>query len=101
MALPPALSPDELTTALEALHPNWQVSADGKLHRSLVFPDFAAAFGCMTEIAIHAEKLNHHPEWANTYNRVDIDLITHDVPAITQYDVDLAARIDAAAERAN
>ncbi|MDW3176930.1 MAG: 4a-hydroxytetrahydrobiopterin dehydratase [Acidimicrobiia bacterium] len=101
MALPPALSSDELTTALRGLHPDWHISADGKLHRSLVFPDFSAAFGCMTEIAIHAEKLNHHPEWSNTYNRVEIDLITHDVPAITQYDVDLAARIDAAAGRAD
>lgn len=76
------------------------MSSDGKLHRSLVFPDFAAAFGFMSEIAVHAEKANHHPEWSNVYNQVEVDLITHDAGGITQYDLALAALIDTASARA-
>ncbi len=100
MELPPPLSTDELTSALQDHHPSWHVSSAGKLHRSLVFPDFAAAFGFMSEIAVHAEKANHHPEWSNVYNQVEVDLVTHDAGGITQYDLDLAALIDTASARA-
>lgn len=100
MERPTPLSPDEVTTQLERHHRDWQVSSDGKLHRSLVFADFAAAFGFMSEIAVRAEKANHHPEWSNVYNKVDIDLITHDVGGITRYDFALVEVIDAAAGRA-
>lgn len=64
---------------------------DGKLHISVEFSDFVTAFAFMTASAIHAEKMNHHPEWMNVYNRVDIDLTTHDAGGITDRDFKLAA----------
>jgi 4a-hydroxytetrahydrobiopterin dehydratase len=67
----------------------WELK-DGKLHISLKFADFVAAFAFMTAAAIHAEKLNHHPEWSNVYNRVEIDLTTHDSGGITELDFKLA-----------
>jgi 4a-hydroxytetrahydrobiopterin dehydratase len=72
----------------------WEV-VDGKLHRELVFTDFAEAFGFMARVALIAEKLDHHPDWSNSWNRVVIDLVSHDVGAITDRDRSLAAQIDA------
>jgi 4a-hydroxytetrahydrobiopterin dehydratase len=62
--------------------------------REFVFADFAQAFAFMTQIAIQAEKSNHHPEWFNVYNRVAITLTTHDVNGLSQRDIDLARYID-------
>ena len=73
----------------------WEV-VDGKLHRELTFGDFAEAFGFMARVALWAEKLNHHPEWSNVWNRVTIDLITHDAGGLSELDVELAGRIDQA-----
>ncbi|MEW5839596.1 4a-hydroxytetrahydrobiopterin dehydratase [Nitrososphaera sp.] len=85
----------ELEGALARLK-GWQVSAKGKLHRDFEFEDFASAFAFMTRVALEAEKLNHHPEWFNVYNRVSIDLVTHDIGnEISNYDVELAGRISA------
>ena len=67
--------------------------------RNLKFRNFAEAFGFMTEIAILAEKADHHPEWFNVYNRVDIVLATHESNGVTQRDLDLAEAIDKAAAR--
>ena len=75
--------------------PGWQLIG-GKLHREFLFPDFVAAFSCMTGVALIAEKLNHHPEWTNVWNRVTIDLSTHDAGGITDRDFELADRINAA-----
>jgi len=61
------------------------------------FEDFAAAFGFMTQIAIIADKMDHHPEWYNVYNRVDVTLTTHDAGGVTQKDVILAAAMEKAA----
>ena len=61
------------------------------------FADFAEAFGFMARVAIHAEKADHHPEWFNVYNRVDITLSTHDANGLTQRDIDLATFIEKAA----
>ncbi len=92
MAIAP-LAPDELARRLVD-HPSWTVE-DGKLHRELVFDDFSAAFGFMTRVAIHAEKLDHHPEWFNVYAKVVIDLTTHDAGgAISTRDFELAGVID-------
>jgi 4a-hydroxytetrahydrobiopterin dehydratase len=88
------LSPDELARRLADL-PDWAV-VDGKLHREIALEDFAAAFALMTEVAIWAEKLNHHPEWSNVYNRVTIDLVTHDAGGLTDLDLQLATRVDRA-----
>jgi 4a-hydroxytetrahydrobiopterin dehydratase len=70
---------------------------DGMLHRELAFSDFAEAFGFMARVAVQAEKLDHHPEWSNVWNKVTIDLITHDIGTLSALDVDLATRIDQAA----
>lgn len=99
-AVPSPLSPNEISAALETRHEDWSV-VDGKLRRQLRLSNFAAAFGFMSEVAIHAEKLNHHPEWFNVYNRVDIDLVTHDAGGITSLDFELVDRIDRAADRAS
>ena len=71
----------------------WNIK-DGKLAKSFKFDNFVKAFGFMTQVAIEAEKMNHHPDWRNVYNTVDINLVTHDVSAITTYDIKLARIID-------
>ena len=63
--------------------------------RTLVFEDFSAAFALMTRVALLAERMNHHPEWLNVYNRVSITLSTHDAGGLTELDTRLAAAIDA------
>ncbi len=67
----------------------WSI-VDGKLHKEYVFADFVAAFGFMASGALCAERRNHHPEWLNVYNRVRVDLSTHDAGGITWFDVELA-----------
>ncbi len=67
---------------------------NGKLHRELQCKDFAAAFGNMTRVALVAESMNHHPEWFNVWNKVVIDLNTHSVKGISDYDFALAEKID-------
>lgn len=72
----------------------WE-EADNKLHRQFVFTDFSAAFAFMTRVAIAAEKMDHHPTWSNTYNKVDIWLQTHDAGnTVTEKDRRLAGIID-------
>ena len=72
---------------------SWSVQ-DDKLHREYLFKDFIQAFGFMTQVALEAEKANHHPEWFNVYKRVEIDLITHEAGGITRRDLELAAKIE-------
>jgi 4a-hydroxytetrahydrobiopterin dehydratase len=80
------------------LLPQWTYNADAKgIRRTLRFADFAEAFGFMTRVAILAEKADHHPEWFNVYNRVEILLTTHDADGLSQRDIDLASKIDAIA----
>ena len=81
---------------LQANWSAWHFSAErgGLMVRELVFADFAQAFGFMVQIAIVAEKSNHHPEWRNVYNRVEITLTTHDVQGLSQRDLALATTID-------
>ncbi len=93
MSLAP-LSPDERTDALRRLSA-WNYDADRKaLHREIVLEDFTAAFALMTRIALEAEKADHHPEWFNVYNRVNIWLTTHDAGDVSTRDVQLATVID-------
>ena len=76
--------------------PQWTYDADVKgIRRNLRFTDFAEALGFMTRVAILAEKADHHPEWFNVYNRVEILLTTHDADGLSQRDIDLAGKIDA------
>jgi 4a-hydroxytetrahydrobiopterin dehydratase len=87
------LSETELQAALVELT-DWQV-VDGKLHKEYKFASFAQAMGWMVSVAIYADKLDHHPEWQNVYNRVRVDLVTHDLDnAISSWDIDLAKRMD-------
>jgi len=97
MARPAKLTSPEVSQRLAAL-PGWVVK-DGKLHRELTFPDFVQAFAFMGDVAREAEALQHHPEWFNVYNRVTVDLSTHDAGGITSKDVDLAKLLDATAAK--
>ena len=87
------LSAGEIKTLLKNL-PGWSLN-EGKLHRELQFADFVEAFGFMTRAAIIAEKHNHHPAWFNVYNKVVIDLDTHDAGGITEFDFALAKEMNA------
>ncbi len=74
----------------------WALDEDGKaIRRQFAFDDFVQAFGFMTRVALLAEKADHHPEWSNVYNKVDIRLTTHDAGGLTEKDVKLAQAIDA------
>ena len=76
----------------------WTV-VDGKLHKEYKFADFIHAFGFMATAALAIEKMGHHPEWFNVYNRVTVDLTTHDAQGITSKDIDLAKLLDATAKK--
>jgi 4a-hydroxytetrahydrobiopterin dehydratase len=97
MARPAPLADAEVHRRLTAL-PGWDVR-DGKLHRDFTFRDFLAAFAFMTDVAAEAERLNHHPEWFNVYNRVTMDLVTHDAQGITALDFELAEKAERLAAR--
>ena len=88
----------DVEQALKAL-PLWRAHPGDRpaIARKLVFADFNAAFGFMTRVALHADKVDHHPEWSNVYNRVEVLLTTHDAGGVTERDLDMARFIDAAA----
>ncbi len=89
------LSEEERKTWLSAL-PEWSLCRDGNaIERTFEFGDFAAAFAFMTRVALIAEKRDHHPEWFNVYNRVEITLTTHDAGGLSLRDVKMARKIDA------
>lgn len=97
MAIPDRLTDSEVAAALRRLE-GWSL-AGGKLHREYRFADFVHAFGFMAAAALTAEAMGHHPEWANVYNRVVVDLTTHDAGGITPRDVELAEKLDRIAEK--
>jgi 4a-hydroxytetrahydrobiopterin dehydratase len=86
------LSDEQIKAELPRLS-GWSV-LDGKLHKNFEFDDFIEAFGFMCRAAIHIEKMNHHPEWLNVYNKISVDLITHDAGGITQNDIVLAKTLN-------
>ena len=92
------LTTDQIASA--AL-PDWSYSSErgGCLSRNFVFADFVQAFGFMTQLALHAEKMNHHPEWSNVYNRVNIVLTTHNAGGLTERDITLARLADGLAQQ--
>ncbi len=87
------LTDTEIQKNLEQLN-GWTVE-NGKLHKELQFDTFVTAFGFMVQLALIAESMNHHPEWFNVYNRVTIDLMTHDAGGISELDFELAKHADA------
>lgn len=88
------LTAEERSAALAAL-PGWQL-AEGRdaIQRKIKFADFNAAWGFMTRVALLADKQDHHPEWSNVYNRVEILLTTHECGGLSQRDVKLAQAVD-------
>ena len=86
------LSDAAVREALAGL-PGWTLER-GKLHREYRFPDFVTAFGFMTQVALIAEAMNHHPDWQNVYGRLVVDLVTHDARGITERDLTLARRME-------
>jgi 4a-hydroxytetrahydrobiopterin dehydratase len=95
VAAPAKLADAEIAARLKAL-PGWSLAA-GKLHKAFAFKDFVDAWGFMSAVALVAEGMGHHPEWSNVWNRVTVDLTTHDAGGISALDFDLAARMEAIA----
>ena len=94
----PQLSEAERDAALAEL-PKWSLRGDGlAITRELRFADFSAAFAFMTRVALAAEKADHHPEWSNVYNRVNVTLTTHDAGGLSARDVALAKVVDGFAD---
>jgi 4a-hydroxytetrahydrobiopterin dehydratase len=97
-----ALSAEDIQSQLQTLNSagaaevQWSLVA-GKLHAEFVFPSFVEAFAFMTAMALVAERMNHHPEWFNVYNRVRVDLTTHDAGGLTGLDFELARAMSNAA----
>jgi 4a-hydroxytetrahydrobiopterin dehydratase len=91
------LSAEARVAALKGL-PGWRALADrDAIAKSFRFADFNRAFGFMARVALKAERMDHHPEWFNVYNRVEVTLSTHDAGGVTQLDIDLARFIEDAA----
>jgi 4a-hydroxytetrahydrobiopterin dehydratase len=96
MTRPKKLSAAAADARLSAI-PGW-TRKNGKLHRIFTFADFSEAFGFMARVALAAEKLDHHPDWANAWNRVTVNLSTHDAGGLTELDFRLAAEMNRLAE---
>jgi 4a-hydroxytetrahydrobiopterin dehydratase len=97
VAAPVRLTDAEVSGRLGAL-PGWSLKG-GKLHKAFAFKDFAEAWGFMSAVALVAETMGHHPEWSNVWNRVTVDLTTHDAGGITALDFELAGRMETLAGR--
>jgi len=90
----PRLTEAERQELLSALDGWTLVEGRDAIRKRYAFDDFNAAFGWMTRVALVAETMNHHPEWSNVYNRVDVTLSTHDAKGLTRRDIELAQRMD-------
>jgi 4a-hydroxytetrahydrobiopterin dehydratase len=97
LARPAKLGDADIAARLSAL-PGWSLEG-GKLHKAFTFKDFVEAWSFMSAVALVAEAMGHHPEWANVWNRVTVDLTTHDAGGLTTLDFDLAARMEGLAGR--
>ena len=92
MSRPQKLPDTEITAALAGLS-GWSYKG-GKLHREFKFENFVQAWGFMSSCALVAESMNHHPDWSNVWNRVTVELMTHDAGGVTKNDLDLAKRMN-------
>jgi 4a-hydroxytetrahydrobiopterin dehydratase len=95
VAAPTRLTAADVAARLPAL-PGWTLEA-GKLHKAFAFKDFVEAWSFMSAVALVAEAMGHHPEWSNVWNRVTVDLTTHDAGGVSSLDFDLAGRMEALA----
>jgi 4a-hydroxytetrahydrobiopterin dehydratase len=86
------LTNGEIDAALEEL-PGWEV-VNGRLRKSYKFGSFARAIGWMVSVSFYADKIDHHPNWSNVYNRVSVELWTHDMDALSTFDIALARQMD-------
>ncbi len=94
------VSDEQISSWLQAHHPSWSYDGEGRrLQRTFRFSDFVSAFGFMTAVAIRAQEQNHHPDWSNGYNVVEVALTTHSAGAVTENDFALAAFMDEWADR--
>jgi 4a-hydroxytetrahydrobiopterin dehydratase len=87
------LTAEEIQQQLRRLHHEWRLH-DGRLHRHLRFSDFVEAFGFISQAALIAERMQHHPEWRNSYNIVEVELTTHEAGGLTLKDFTLARAMD-------
>ncbi len=92
------LSPDARSAALAGLAHWLDVDGRDAINRTFRFKDFNAAFGFMTRCALKADQMDHHPEWFNVYNRVEVTLSTHDCDGLSERDVELATFMDSIAD---
>lgn len=99
--MPQKLAGTERTQALATLAGWEEVSGRDAIARVFLFRDFNAAFGFMGRVALLAEKMDHHPEWRNVYNRVEVTLTTHDAGGLTGRDIEMARAMDAWAAAAD
>ncbi|NLY93647.1 MAG: 4a-hydroxytetrahydrobiopterin dehydratase [Myxococcales bacterium] len=88
----PRMTEEEITAALEELS-GWRREGD-RIAKTFRFADFVEAFGFMSKVALVAERMNHHPEWKNVWNRVEVELTTHDAGGLTRRDFELAEAMD-------
>jgi 4a-hydroxytetrahydrobiopterin dehydratase len=86
------LNQQEIDDALAELS-GWSLE-DGMLHKTFEFEDFSEAVGWMMRVALEAEKMDHHPDWCNSWNKVHVHLLTHSIEALSQYDVELAQKME-------
>eukprot|EP00930_Biecheleria_cincta_P069898 TRINITY_DN57574_c0_g1_i1.p1 TRINITY_DN57574_c0_g1~~TRINITY_DN57574_c0_g1_i1.p1 ORF type:complete len:117 (-),score=26.87 TRINITY_DN57574_c0_g1_i1:15-344(-) len=96
------LTSDQASKALSSLSPNWKMVLDAspaRLERTFRFGDFSGAWGFMSRVALAAEKADHHPNWSNVYNTVEVKLWTHDADGLTEKDFSLARAMDEAASK--
>lgn len=94
---PRKMTNSEIENSLKGL-PGWTV-VGGKLHREYQFEDFVQAFGFMSGAALVAESMGHHPEWSNVYHKVVVNLVTHSLGGISNFDVELAQKLESLAKR--
>lgn len=92
------LTPADRTTALKKLRKWNSVAGRDAITRKFEFANFNEAFGFMTRVALLADKMDHHPEWFNVYNKVEVTLSTHDAGGVTQNDIDMATALDSYAK---
>lgn len=87
------LNSQEIERQLQELN-GWSLNEDGHLHKAFTFGNFIEAFGFMSQVAFYAEKQNHHPNWSNVYNKVEIILYSHDLGGLSKRDFKLAKAIE-------